>query len=343
LLSRSGLAQNERAIKVVEELRSQGVEVRCEKSDISDLASLKQALDRCSDMPPVQGCFHAAMAIKDSTFSKLTLGDWRECTLPKIQGSWNLHVALPSTMDFFILLSSACGVFGNAGQCSYAGANTFLDALAQFRTAQGKKTVALDLGILLGEGYVAENKEVMTKLLRMNLLAPTPLEKVFAMFDYYCKPDRKITLRESQLCSGYELPVNAKAKGLDVHTTMLTPLFRHMHQIKSSSQLHSSPGNKVKNFRSLFIEAATLAEAQAIASEGLQMKLSRVLGLSIESIELDRHLESYGVDSLVALELRNWMTKEMGADVAVFELLGGSTLADIGATIAAKTSLRKTI
>jgi aryl carrier-like protein len=282
------------------------------------------------------------MAINDSTFPKLTIENWRECTLPKIQGSWNLHLALPSDMDFFVLLSSACGVFGNAGQCSYAAGNTFLDALAQFRTAQGQKTAALDLGILLGEGYVAENKEVMTRLLRMNLLAPTSLDKVFAMFDYYCNPSRSISARESQLCSGYELPVNAKAKGLDVHTTMLTPLFRHMHQIKSSDQLHSTSGNQSKNFRSMFIEAASLSEAQVIASEGLQSKLSRVLGMPVENIELDRQLESYGVDSLVALELRNWMTKEMGADVAVFELLGGSTLADISATIATKSSLRKT-
>ena len=84
-----------------------------------------------------------------------------------------------------------------------------------------------------------------------------------------------------------------------------------------------------------------MAKARAIASEGLQQKLSRVLGLPVTSIELDRQLESYGVDSLVALELRNWMTKEMGADVAVFELLGGTTLADIGAIITTKSSLRK--
>jgi len=341
LLSRSGLAGNERATTVVEELRSKGVDIRCPKCDISDESSLKAALEECSDMPPIRGCIQATMSIRDNTFDKLAIDDWRDCTLPKLQGSWNLHLALPSGMDFFILMSSACGVFGNAGQGSYAAGNTYLDALARYRTARGEKTVALDLGILLGEGYVAENEQVMTRLLRMNLLAPMSLDKLFAMFDYYCNPDCQFTTEHSQLCSGYELPVDAKSKGLDVHTTMLTPLFRHMHQIKSADQLRSGSSNQTKNFRQLFIEASSVAKARAIASEGLQQKLSRVLGLPVTSIELDRQLESYGVDSLVALELRNWMTKEMGADVAVFELLGGTTLADIGAIITTKSSLRK--
>ncbi|KAF2704752.1 KR-domain-containing protein [Pleomassaria siparia CBS 279.74] len=193
LLSRSSLDSNKRAIVVVEELRKQGIEVKCPRCDISDLVSLRAALEECSSMPPIRGCFQATMSIRDNTFDRLTIDDWRECTLPKLQGSWNLHLALPSGLDFFVLLSSACGVFGNAGQGGYAAGNTYLDALARYRTARGEKAVALDLGILLGEGYVAENEQVMTRLLRMNLLAPMSLDKLFAMLDYYCNPDCHFT------------------------------------------------------------------------------------------------------------------------------------------------------
>jgi hypothetical protein len=341
LLSRSGPNGNERSALLVKELQAIGVEVRCPRCDISDLTSLQQALESCKNMPPISGCFHAAMSIRDAAFDKLSIDDWRQCTLPKIQGSWNLHLALPSAMDFFILLSSACGIFGNAGQASYAAGNTFLDALARYRVANGEKGTALDLGIVLDEGYVAENEQVMTRLLRMNLLVPTSLNQLFAMFDYYCNPRREYPAKHSQLCSGFELPVNTRSKGQDVHTTMLTSLYRHMHQIKSSDQLRSTSSTQTKDFRNLFVEAPTLAEAKTIAAEGLQMKLGRVLGLPIDNIDLDSKLESYGVDSLVALELRNWMTKEMSADVAVFELLGGTSLKDIGGTIAAKSTLRK--
>jgi hypothetical protein len=54
------------------------------------------------------------------------------------------------------------------------------------------------------------------------------------------------------------------------------------------------------------------------------------------SISLESKLDSYGVYCLVALELRNWMTKEMGADAAVFELLGGTSIAEIGGIITKK-------
>jgi hypothetical protein len=76
-------------------------------------------------------------------------------------------------------------------------------------------------------------------------------------------------------------------------------------------------------------------------SEALRKKLSRVLGIPTDSIELSNRVESYGVNSLVAVELRNWLAKEMSADVAVFEILGGATLIGVGATVAAKSSFRQ--
>jgi NADP-dependent 3-hydroxy acid dehydrogenase YdfG/aryl carrier-like protein len=340
LLSRTGLEGDERRLKLIDELCSQGVEVRCPRCDISNMDSLKTTLETCSDMPPIRGCFHAAMSIRDSVFSELSIANWQQCTLPKIQGSWNLHLCMPEELDFFILLSSACGIFGNAGQSSYAAGNTFLDALAQFRTARGQKSIALDLGMLLGEGYVAENEDVMARLLRMHVLLPMALEKILIMFDFYCSTSCEYSTQHSQMCSGFELSVKAKAEGMDIHTTMLRPLFRHMHQIKSSEELRIVSKSLTRNFRALFIEASTVTEARSIAAEALQHKLSRVLGLSVANIALDQHLEAYGVDSLVALELRNWMTREMGADVAIFELLGGTTLVDIGKIITSKSSLR---
>ncbi|KAJ4302832.1 hypothetical protein N0V90_001723 [Kalmusia sp. IMI 367209] len=340
LLSRSGGEGNKRAAQLVQDLHAAGVEVRTPKCDIANITSLQHTLDTCTDMPPIRGCFHAAMTISDNTFDKLTIENWRECTMSKIQGSWNLHSLLPSGLDFFVMLSSACGIFGNAGQGSYAAGNTFLDALSRYRVSVGEKATALDLGILLGEGYVAEAEHVMAKLMRLNLLAPMALDKLFAIFDYYCNPNVEISVRESQICTGFELPVDAKRRGRDVHTTMLTPLFRHMHQIQSFDQLRLKSQTQTKNFRNLFIEAATADEAKDLATEALKIKMSRILGLPISDIALDSGLDSYGVDSLVALELRNWMTKEMSADIAVFELLGGTTIRDIGGIIATKSALR---
>lgn len=305
LLSRSGGEGNQRSFDLLHNLCAAGVNVKPLKCDIADIVSLQEALEACKDMPPIRGCIHAAMTISDDTFDRLTIGNWRECTLPKIQGSWNLHSLLPSRMDFFVMLSSACGIFGNAGQGSYAAGNTFLDSLVRYRVSMGERAASLDLGILLGEGYVAEAEHVMAKLMRLHLLAPMQLDKFFAILDYYCNAATQIPVSESQVCTGFVLPVDTERSGRDLHTTMLTPLFRHMHQIRSSDQPKLSSHTQSKNFRTLFIGAATPDEASELATEALKVKMSKILGIPTSEIASDRRLDSFRVDILVALELRN--------------------------------------
>ena len=80
----------------------------------------------------------------------MSIDEWREPIRPKVQGSLNLHEALPSGLDFFVLLSSAAAIFGNGGQANYAAANTFQDAIAGYRTACGEHGVSLNIGYVLG-------------------------------------------------------------------------------------------------------------------------------------------------------------------------------------------------
>jgi len=114
-----------------------------------------------------------------------------------------------------------------------------------------------------------------------------------------------------------------------------------MHQIDSSRQVSSNVTEQSADYRTLFEAASSLDGAGVLVSEALRKKLSRVLGISKDSVELINRVESYGVDSLVAVELRNWLAKEMSADVAVFEILGGAALIRVGATVAAKSSFRQ--
>lgn len=66
-----------------------------------------------------------------------------------------------------------------------------------------------------------------------------------------------------------------------------------------------------------------------------------MLGTNIEEMAPENKLDSYGVDSLVAVELRNWVAKELDADIAVFETLGGATIAGIGSLAASKSSFKQ--
>ena len=69
----------------------------------------------------------------------------------------------------------------------------------------------------------------------------------------------------------------------------------------------------------------------------LVAKLSRMLALPKEDIDPTKPLHTYGVDSLVAVEIRNWFDKEIGTDVAVFEVLGNKSLGDLGLVAAGRS------
>lgn len=262
--------------------------------------------------------------------------------MPKVQGSWNLHATLPKGMDFFILLSSVCGVFGNPGQSNYAAGNTYQDALARHRVSHGEKATALDLGVILAEGVVAENAQLMDHLMRQGVMLPISQPELFSLLNYHCDPSLSLPeTAQAQVITGLELPAKVLARGNEIPYPLRQPLFRNMHQIDASGQPSSGLSAQALDYKTLFAGATSLAEAGLLVSEGLRKKLSRVLGIPQDNIELNNRVESYGVDSLVAVELRNWLAKEMSADVAVFEILGGNTLVGVGLTVASKSSYRQ--
>ena len=140
-------------------------------------------------------------------------------------------------MDFFIQLASVCGIFGNGEQSNYAAGNTFQDALAEYRVSCGEKAVVLDLGIVLDEGFLAENHHIMDRLLRLRLLRPISQEVIFALLDHFCNSAVDLPPSfQSQAITGLELPAAIRAKGLAVPTALQQPMFRRMHEIAISSQ-----------------------------------------------------------------------------------------------------------
>ena len=268
--------------------------------------------------------------------------DWTRSLAAKVQGSWNLHEALPRRMDFFILLSSLCGIFGNGGQSNYAAGNTFQDALARYRVTLGEKAIAIDLGMVLSKGFVAENQHIMDHLKRLNLFKPISQDELFALLDLYCNPSTKLVDPiQSQVSLGLKIATDQRAAGWDISAVLQQPLFRRVRGIAASASLTSNTKEQDQHLKGQIAGATSLADAAAIVSRALRIKMARVLGLEQDQIALDSRVESYGVDSLVAVELRNWLAKEVDADIAIFELLGAATLNTVGTVAATKSSFRQ--
>lgn len=277
---------------------------------------------------------------KDGIFNQMTYEDWVACVDPKIQGSWNLHKFLLGGMDFFVLLSSLCGVVGKETTANYAAGSSYMDALAAHRVRNGEKAISLDLGIMDEEGLLAENKDLMAKMKAPGTLIPIQSKQLHALLDYYCNPNLDL-LNEAQcqLAVGIELPANVRAKGLDPAPWMYQPALNHLFQIVGS-EVSASGGDALTDFVSLFATSSSQVKAGAIVTEALMNKLSTSIAIAREDMDADKPMYQYGVDSLVAVELRNWFGKKLGADVAIFDLLGETTFRSIG-VLAAGRSLYK--
>ncbi|MCJ1384592.1 hypothetical protein MMC17_007710 [Xylographa soralifera] len=343
LLSRSGPVGDAARVLVIE-LSLKGVRVECPSCDIADLESLKEVVIRLQQsMPPIRGCIQGSMVLKDATFETMTADDWNAAIRPKVQGSWNLHTVLPKGLNFFILLSSACGVFGNGGQANYAAGNAYQDALARYRVSLGEKAAALDIAALLAEGFLAENDSSLKRSIRTGILPPISQPELLALLDHYCDPISTSSTDplQCQAMVGIETPANIQAQGTDEPYWMRQPLFTHLYQISSSSAFAARSLTQTTDFETLFGAAASLAEAGAIVSKALLTKLSKLLGVVEDTIDGGKPLGSYGVDSLVAVELRNWFARAVGADLAIFEILGEPSITAIRINVARKSQWRQ--
>ncbi|KAN0087204.1 hypothetical protein V8E54_000892 [Elaphomyces granulatus] len=337
LLSRSGNVKDS-SMELVGDLEGMGVRVATPRCDVSDVESLKNALNEClsNGMPPVKGCFQGAMVLRDSTFANMSLADYYTALKPKVHASWNLHDVLPKDLDFFILLSSVSTHIGNVGQANYNAGNAFQDALARYRVINGFKGTALDLGIILSVGYLAEyGSSDLINHLRDLGIEPIREEEFHTILDEFCNPklERQPAIKAQVLFSVQQNTGEEPGWVCD-------PRFKHLRYMRTLSGSAESDG-KIINYGSLLAAAESLEAATDIVYEAIVVKLVSTLNISAKEIDPTKPLNVLGVDSLVAIELRTWLLKQLDADIDVFGLMEASSVRALATLIASRSGLFK--
>ncbi|PYI35790.1 polyketide synthase [Aspergillus indologenus CBS 114.80] len=323
-------------------LQQRGCTVRLHSCDIADEGRLQAVLRQCQEdgMPPIRGVIQAAMVLKDALVSQMTADDFHTALRPKVQGSWNLHKIAPD-VDFFVMLSSLAGVIGGVGLANYAAAGAFQDALAQHRTAQGKHAVTIDLGMVKSIGYVAEaDPAVAGRLARMGYQAMHEAE-VLAVLEQALRTSSMSPASSSPAPTLPAVIVTGIKTGPGPHWTdadwmrearfagirYRDPVRGHQH-----GALSSVPVNE-DSLRNQVGRAATHEEATALVVQAIGQKLVAMFGLAEAEMSANRTLAGVGVDSLVAIELRNWITAQLNVDISVFDLMKGRTIAEVAEVV----------
>lgn len=342
--SRSGLVKQS-ARDLVEDLESKGTRVAVFNCDISKVEELDSLLAQSAEsMPPICGVIQAAMVIKNSFFQNMTLADYNASIQPKVCGTWNLHNRLPkANLDFFILLSSAVGIIGNASQAAYAAASTFQDAFASYRTNLGLPAISLDLGMIDDVGYVAENASVQQSLEKLGFEGVKEAELMAMLHSAIAEPLR--TTKPAYTISGL-----GTYKENELRPALTNPRFSHFRRMgthnlarSSSSSATATGGSEIDTLHTALRQAASVEEATETICEALMEKMTTLLMVPREEISPKKPMTEYGMDSLVAVQMRAWVAAAMAAPVSILELLANGEVRALAGVVAGRSKLVVTV
>ncbi|WP_217213030.1 type I polyketide synthase [Streptomyces sp. AC550_RSS872] len=292
LTSRQG-TDDPRAADVVAELAALGADVVIAACDVADGAAVAELLAGIGDESPLRGIVHCAGVLADGVVADLTPERLAQVLRPKVDGAAHLHrLTAYRPLDLFLLVSSAAGVVGNAGQANYAAANAFLDQLAHHRRAQGLAGVSVSFGAWAGEGLAALHAD---------------LERMARLGHRALTPDQARELTELALRRD---AAHLVAWALDLpRLRAAAPEGALWRSLLPARRPARAGGRTLADRLARLPEPERAARVLALVRE----EAAHALGLrSAESVRPDQPLRDLGMDSVTAVDLRNRVSTRLG-------------------------------
>lgn len=269
--------------------------------DVGDRAAVDALFAR---LGPVKGVVHAAMQLDDVPTLSLTRERLEGVFHAKIHGAWNLHRAtLDHPLDCFILFSSNAAWFGAAGQGNYAASNAFLDSLAFHRRQLGLPALVVNWGPLGDVGYLARNPVVAAWLEAGGSKMITSAQAMRAL-------EKALRLNPTQL------GVMNADWALLLKAMNGKPVARFEALLSSTSAGGGEEGGLAH------LQSLDGDERQAALHPVVMAQVARVLGTQPQRLDASQSLMDLGLDSLMSLQLRNWVKSTLNVTLA------SSTLAE---------------
>ncbi|MEU5614458.1 type I polyketide synthase [Streptomyces sparsogenes] len=311
------------ARELVAELAGLGATVRVEACDGADRAALGRLLD---GLDGLCGVVHAAGALDDGVVTALTPERLETVLRPKLDAAWHLHeLTRDRDLALFALFSSAAGVLGSAGQAGYAAANSFLDALAAERRAQGLPAHSLAWGLWADRSAMTGTLGT-ADLDRMRRIGIRPLatDEGLALFDAAVR-----------LPYPHTVPLRLDLAALREQRPP-APLFRALVRTTAKRAAANAPAGGGDGLRDRLAALPPAERARAL-TDLVRTQAAVVLGHGgAEAVELDRAFRDMGFDSLTAVELRNRLGSATGLRLPVTAVFDHPTPAALAAEVGAR-------
>ncbi|MFN6560887.1 MAG: type I polyketide synthase [Nostoc sp. ChiSLP01] len=300
------------AQNAIARLATDGVEVTIITADIANSQEVAQCLQQIrSSHPPLRGIIHAAGVLDDGLLLQQSWEKFNRVMAPKVQGAWNLHTLTQDlAIDFFVCFSSIASLIGSVGQGNYAAANAFMDALASYRQRLGLPGLTINWGPWAETGMAANLGSREQARLKDQGIVPI-------------NPEQGLQILGELLTQ--QIP-QVGVMSVD------WSLFVKQFSVGTNLQLFEvlAPTSTQVNERSQFLkqlEDCPINARQQLLTTHVRSQIAQILGWnSPEKVEPRQRLFDLGVDSLMAIELKNRLESSLGCSLRTTLLFDYPTL-----------------
>ncbi len=302
LVSRTGEASDEVSAKI-EKYTAQGCTFSIFCADTGNYDELKTVIDLIDNsMPPLKGVVHAAGVIEAKTLTDLDQEGFLRILNPKVKGAWNLHVlTLTKQLDCFIMFSSASTLIGLSGQGSYVAANAFLDTLAQSRKHMGLPGMSVNWGVIKDVGMVS-NEIDLEKYARAEGFEPVSMRDAIEVFN---------SIYHSEHTQIGIVKLHAESMATYYSSLAKTQYFKGL--LKQDENTHVLE----KKFMLVYSGLPSNEEKIIALKQLITQHVSAIVKTPVSRINPSMTFKGMGIDSLMAIQLRNLLEKSLTLKLSV--------------------------
>lgn len=324
---------------VLEYLSRKGATVRPMAVDIADMNSLRVACSEIkSNMPPIGGVMNAAMVLRDRLFHHMHWEDFAAVLAPKVTGSRNLDDIFGNSsgeqLEFFICFSSTTSIVGSIGQSAYAAANHYMTSLVQQRRQRGLAGSVLHIAILTGFGYIfrrsSEHAETIYKAIlpRFDRQSETDLHEMLAEAIIYGRPGANHGNIDNISDSTGDSHSNTAELITGIRTVFQgewrddprLSYYLGQQELQADDE-HQGQAVSFISVKAQLSDTEDPAEYLSILEKSFAQALGNLLELDPKGLDSSMPVANLGIDSLVAIRIREWFLRELEVDVPVLKIM----------------------
>lgn len=265
----------------------------------------------------------------------MTQDDYLTATKPKTQGTLNLHsIFQGADLDFFITLSSITCIVGKTGQANYSAGNAFQDAFAHAHAGKSHtRYISLNLGAIDGSEAITSLPIRQQELMRQGAIL-VKFEELFKVLEYAMGPQAALDDCVQSIMGFDRLSMETVQDTFGLSN----PMFSQVPYLSDQNSSGDGASDKVDTEKAIR-NAGSIPEAEDIITHAIAEKFALFMDRAIEDVNLDQSLAAFGLDSLVSIELKNWMVRTFQVTLQTSEIADALSVIALAKTITSRSKL----